>query len=85
MDLPGLLHSYGYALIFFGTLAEGVKGKRAVAWRLVDAVYPASKFKEEVADRARVLAATSDRPSTSVGTGACVSLVFTAAHCSGDM
>jgi len=23
MDLPGLLHSYGYALIFFGTLAEG--------------------------------------------------------------
>ena len=24
----------------FGTLAEGVKGKRAVEWRLVDAVYP---------------------------------------------
>lgn len=23
MDLPGLLHSYGYAVIFFGTLAEG--------------------------------------------------------------
>jgi membrane protein DedA with SNARE-associated domain len=23
MDLPGLLHSYGYALIFVGTLAEG--------------------------------------------------------------
>jgi hypothetical protein len=23
MDLPGLLHSYGYALIFIGTLIEG--------------------------------------------------------------
>src|SRR5687767_16040174 len=33
----------------FGTLAEGVKGKRAVEWRLVDATYPASKFKESVA------------------------------------
>ena len=30
----------------FGTLAEGVKGKRAVEWRLVDAVYPTSQFKE---------------------------------------
>ena len=34
----------------FGTLAEGVKGKRAVEWELVDAVYPASRFKEAVAD-----------------------------------
>ena len=31
---------------FFGTIAEGVKGKRAVEWRLVDAVYPTSQFKE---------------------------------------
>ena len=46
----------------FGTLAEGVKGKRAVEWKLVDAVYPASKFKENVAERARQLAAKSDRP-----------------------
>src|SRR6266702_3619550 len=30
---------------FFSTLAEGVKGKRAVEWRLVDAVYPTSQFK----------------------------------------
>ena len=29
----------------FGTLAEGVKGKRAVEWRLVDATHPASQFK----------------------------------------
>ena len=33
---------------FFSTLAEGVKGKRAVEWRLVDAVYPTSQFKEAV-------------------------------------
>jgi len=47
---------------FFATVAEGVKGKRAVEWRLVDAVYPTSRFKEEVARRARELAAQSDRP-----------------------
>jgi benzoyl-CoA-dihydrodiol lyase len=46
----------------FGTLAEGVKGKRAVEWNLVDAVYPASKFKDAVAARAKALAAGSDRP-----------------------
>jgi benzoyl-CoA-dihydrodiol lyase len=37
---------------FFGTIAEGVKGKRAVEWRLVDAVVPSSRFKEAVAKRA---------------------------------
>jgi benzoyl-CoA-dihydrodiol lyase len=47
---------------FFGTIAEGVKGKRAVEWRLVDAVYPTSQFKEKVAKRAQELAAKSDRP-----------------------
>jgi benzoyl-CoA-dihydrodiol lyase len=48
---------------FFSTLVEGVKGKRAVSWRLVDAVYPTSQFKEAVHKRARELAATSDRPA----------------------
>jgi benzoyl-CoA-dihydrodiol lyase len=47
---------------FFGTVAEGVKGRRAVEWRLVDAVYPTSQFKERVTARAEALAATSDRP-----------------------
>jgi benzoyl-CoA-dihydrodiol lyase len=46
----------------FGTLAEGVKGRRAVEWGLVDAVYTASRFKDAVAERARALAAGSDRP-----------------------
>ena len=52
---------------FFGTLAEGVKGKRAVEWRLVDAVYPTSQFKAAVARRAQELAAKSDRPASGPG------------------
>ena len=36
----------------FATLAEGVKGKRAVEWRLVDAVLPRSRFMQEVRERA---------------------------------
>jgi len=51
----------------FGTVAEGVKGKRAVEWRLVDAVYPTSQFRDRVAARAKELAARSDRPSAGPG------------------
>jgi benzoyl-CoA-dihydrodiol lyase len=51
----------------FSTVAEGVKGKRAVDWRLVDAAYPTSRFKEEVARRARELAAQSNRPAEASG------------------
>src|SRR4051812_47700159 len=51
----------------FGTVAEGVKGKRAVDWRLVDAVYPTSQFKQRVAARAQELAARSDRPASGPG------------------
>jgi benzoyl-CoA-dihydrodiol lyase len=52
---------------FFGTVAEGVKGRRAVEWRLVDAVYPTSQFKDRVAARATELAAASDRPASGPG------------------
>ncbi len=51
----------------FGTLAEGVKGKRAVDWNLVDAVVPASRFTEAITERARALAAGSDRPAAGPG------------------
>ena len=51
----------------FGTVAEGVKGKRAVEWRLVDAVYPTSQFKAQVAERAAALAGKSDRPGDAAG------------------
>jgi benzoyl-CoA-dihydrodiol lyase len=52
---------------FFGTVAEGIKGRRAVEWRLVDAVYPTSQFKERVSRRAQELAAGSDRPAAGPG------------------
>src|SRR5437762_8572968 len=52
---------------FFSTLVEGVKGRRAVEWRLVDAVHPTSQFKEAVQKRARELAAASDRPAVGRG------------------
>jgi benzoyl-CoA-dihydrodiol lyase len=51
----------------FGTVAEGVKGRRAVEWRLVDAVYPTSQFKDRVARRALELAGSSDRPDHGPG------------------
>src|SRR5213593_4417918 len=51
----------------FSTLVEGVKGKRAVEWRLVDAVYPTSQFKDAVQKEARTLAAASDRPASGRG------------------
>src|ERR671916_3452502 len=43
---------------FFSTVAEGVKGRRAVEWRFVDAVFPTSQFTARVAARAAELAAT---------------------------
>jgi benzoyl-CoA-dihydrodiol lyase len=52
---------------FFSTTAEGIKGKRAVEWRLVDAVLPKSRFTQAVAERAKALAATSDRPGKGTG------------------
>jgi benzoyl-CoA-dihydrodiol lyase len=41
----------------FSTVSEGVKGRRAVEWGLVDRAVPASKFREAVETRARELAA----------------------------
>jgi benzoyl-CoA-dihydrodiol lyase len=51
----------------FSTLTEGVRGKRAVEWRLVDKVFPTSQFKDAVAKRAQELAAQSDRPAAGPG------------------
>ncbi len=52
---------------FFSTLVEGIKGKRAVAWRLVDAVHPTSQFSAAVRKRATELAMESDRPASGPG------------------
>ena len=51
----------------FCTTEEGVKGKRAVEWRLVDEVVPGSKLEEAVARRARDFAARSSRPGAAQG------------------
>jgi benzoyl-CoA-dihydrodiol lyase len=45
----------------FCTTEEGVKGKRALDWRLVDEVTPGSKFDETIAARAKEFAAKSGR------------------------
>src|SRR6266581_8053131 len=41
---------------------EGARGQRALDWRLVDEIVTPSSWDERVAERARALAATSDRP-----------------------
>jgi benzoyl-CoA-dihydrodiol lyase len=41
----------------FSSLGEGVKGKRAVQWRLVDEAVPISRFSTRVSERALALAA----------------------------
>src|SRR3954449_11873479 len=45
----------------FCTTEEGIKGKRAVEWRLVDEVVPSSKLEDAVARRAKAMAAASTR------------------------
>jgi benzoyl-CoA-dihydrodiol lyase len=51
----------------FCTTEEGVKGKRAVDWRLVDEVAPNSKLEDTVKARVREFAAKSDRPADAQG------------------
>jgi benzoyl-CoA-dihydrodiol lyase len=51
----------------FCTVEEGMKGKRAVEWRLIDETVPRSKFDERVTEKALEFAANSDRPSDEQG------------------
>jgi benzoyl-CoA-dihydrodiol lyase len=51
----------------FCTTEEGVKGKRAVDWRLVDEVVPGSKLDATVTQRAQEFAARSRRPADATG------------------
>ncbi len=51
----------------FCTLVEGIKGKRAVEWRLVDEIAPRSKLAEAARSRALAFAARSDRPANAQG------------------
>ena len=51
----------------FCTVEEGIKGQRAVDWRLVDEIVPRSKFEQRVQQRALELAEKSDRPTDEPG------------------
>ena len=51
----------------FCSIEEGVKGKRAVEWRLVDEVFPNSKFDAAVKDRAQKMAAASGKADVAEG------------------
>jgi benzoyl-CoA-dihydrodiol lyase len=51
----------------FCTVEEGIKGKRALEWRLVDELVPSSAFKETVQTRAMEMAAEGDRDGSAPG------------------
>jgi benzoyl-CoA-dihydrodiol lyase len=51
----------------FCTSVEGVRGQKAVDWRLVDAVAKPAAFAAKVQERALQLAANSDRPANGKG------------------
>jgi benzoyl-CoA-dihydrodiol lyase len=51
----------------FCLVEEGIRGKRAVEWRLVDELVPPSAWQDAVAQRAAAFAARSDRPQDATG------------------
>lgn len=51
----------------FCSIEEGIRGAKAVEWKLVDEVVPNSKWKEVVTARAKEIAARSDRPAGAKG------------------
>ena len=51
----------------FCTISEGVRGPRAVEWRLVDAVVKQQQFAGHIRERALALAEQSDRPANARG------------------
>jgi benzoyl-CoA-dihydrodiol lyase len=52
---------------FFCTIEEGIKGKRAVAWRLVDEIAPNSKLEGKITERTKEFAAASKRNGNGKG------------------
>ena len=52
---------------YFCTIEEGIKGKRAVAWRLVDEIAPNSKLESKITERTKEFAAASKRNGNGKG------------------
>jgi benzoyl-CoA-dihydrodiol lyase len=51
----------------FCTTSEGVRGEKALAWRLVDAIAKPAQFEAKVRERALALADASERPRSAKG------------------
>src|SRR5277367_3000957 len=51
----------------FCTTSEGVRGEKALNWRLVDAIAKPAQFAAKVKERALALAAASERPQSAKG------------------
>jgi len=64
VDKRGVRHDHAD---FLCTTSEGVRGSRAVEWRLVDQLSPRSAFDQAVSDKASETAQKSDRPSSAQG------------------
>ncbi|MCH7738237.1 MAG: benzoyl-CoA-dihydrodiol lyase [Chloroflexi bacterium] len=52
---------------FLCTTSEGIRGSRALEWRLVDQLSPRSTFDQAVAEKASEAALKSDRPASAQG------------------
>ncbi len=52
---------------YFCTLNEGIKGRRAVEWNLVDELVPRSKLMDKAKERAKEFAESSSRPNNQKG------------------
>jgi benzoyl-CoA-dihydrodiol lyase len=64
VDKRRVRHDYADVLC---TTSEGIRGQRAVDWRLVDELVPRSRFDEVVQERAAAFATRSDRPGDATG------------------
>jgi len=51
----------------FCATEEGVRGRRALDWRLIDEIVPPSAWEQKLRERALALAAASDRPVDAIG------------------
>ena len=64
VDKRGVRHDHAD---FLCTTSEGIRGSRALEWRLVDQLSPRSSFDQAVSDTATEIAKTSDRPASNQG------------------
>ena len=64
VDKRGVRHDHAD---FLCTTVEGIRGSRALEWRLVDQLSPRSTFKQTVTELASETAERSDRPASAQG------------------